>query len=164
MNTHKDIQIDLSSFFSEINTTEELQLFYKEIDLIISRLFHDGGSLEGALSSSVSAGKKEKILELLRASNISAENLVEIQKKLELIKEVGNFIPVISVKLAFEPSQQIVKNINLWFVRNLQEKVFLDISVERNILGGVFLSLNGEFLDRTLKTKIDSLLSTKKYL
>lgn len=164
MNTQKDIQINLATFFSEINTVEELQLFYKEIDQIISSVFQDSEGLEKVLSSVVSAGKKEKIISLLRASDVSFDNLVEVQKTLELIKEAGSLIPQISLKLAFEPSQNMLRNIGLWFVRNLEQKVFLDIQTESNILGGAHIAYDGEFSDQTLKTKIDHLLSTKKYL
>ncbi len=164
MNTKKDIQINLASFFSEINTVDELLLFYKEIDQIISKLFQNSESLDEVLSSTTSTGKKEKILSILKASEVSFDNLVEVQKTLELIKEAGGLIPVISLTLAFDPSQNMVKDIGLWFVRNLDQKVFLEVRTEPKVLGGAHISYDGEFSDQTLRSKIEHLLNTKKYL
>lgn len=161
MKEHKNIANDLS-LFETIYTVSELQLFYKEIDIIISSLYHENVSIEQILGELVSPDKNEKIIAYLKAHEIDLTKPIEIQETLLKIKAAGNTLPVVSLALAFEPTEQILKNFTLWFTRNVEKKVLFNISLERQELGGAHIAFDGLYKDLTLKTKIDEYFNGQK--
>lgn len=153
--------LEINTLFDSIYTTSELQLFYKEIDQLVSVLFKESQPIEEIMQKLLSPEKKESLLAYLEKSNIDMKNPVMIQEELLKIKKLGNNLPVVHLTLAFEPTTLILKNINLWFLRRLQKKVLLDIVLERTVLGGAFISFDGLYKDYTLKTKIDAYFDKK---
>lgn len=141
--------------FNSIYSISELQLFYKEIDHIVSGLFSDSSPVSSVLENSLSPEKKEVVMQYLEQNHVDMNNPVLIQESLLKLKSEGNKIPVVNLTLAFEPTQAILKNINLWFLRRTQKKVLLNITLERSILGGAFISYDGRYKDYTVKTKLD---------
>lgn len=154
-------KLETNTLFDSIYTTSELQLFYKEIDQLVSILFKESQPIEEIMQKLLSPEKKESLLDYLEKSNIDMKNPVMIQEELLKIKKLGNNLPVVHLTLAFEPTTLILKNINLWFLRRLQKKVLLDIVLERIVLGGAFISYDGLYKDYTLKTKIDAYFDKK---
>ncbi len=154
-------KIETIELFNSIYTTAELQLFYKEVDQLVSLLFKGSQPVDEIMQDLLSPEKKENLLSYLQKSNIDLKNPVVLQEELLKIKKLGNNLPVIHLTLAFEPTTAILKNINLWFLRRLQKKVLLDIVLERTVLGGAFISFDGLYKDYTLKTKIDTYFDKK---
>lgn len=151
-----------NKIFDTIYTFSELQLFYKEIDTIVSSLFKSEGQIEGAIHEIVSPEKAENILEYLHTLSVDLKNPVALQEALLKLKSTGNQIPVVHMTLAFEPTNTVLKSISLWFLRREQKKVILDLTLERQILGGAFISYDGLYKDYTLKTKLDKYFSKER--
>lgn len=141
--------------FDTIYSASELQLFYKEIDKIISSLFIGGSSIEDKMAAVISPEKKERVMSFLKATDANLSNPVEIQEALLKLKKMGETLPVVYLELAFEPTEQILKNISLWFLRRMNKKVILDTTLERQDIGGAYITFGGLYKDYTLKTKID---------
>lgn len=141
--------------FDMIYSTSELQLFYKEVDKIISSLFTGSTTAEEKITAAVSPEKKDRIISFLKNSKVNLSNPVEIQEALLKLKKIGDSIPVVYLQLAFEPTEQILKNISLWFLRRTNKKVILNISLERQDIGGAYITFGGLYKDYTLRTKID---------
>lgn len=158
------VGVDLVDFFSMVRTKNELELFHKEIDQILHEMFESKTDFTLLLDRTVSIEKKNQILSFLQKSDTDVTNLVKVQEKLELIKELGGVIPVISLHLSFEPTEQIVENLSLWLLRNVKQKVLLDINLDRGLLGGAYLSLSGVYFDGSLRTKVETILQTQSYL
>lgn len=150
------------SLFETIYTVSELQLFYKEIDNTISNLYHENIHLEQVLVDLVSPDKKEKIISYLKTNEVDLTKPIEVQEALLKLKIVGDTLPVVSLELAFEPTEQVLKNFTLWFTRNLKKKVLFSISLERKELGGAYITCDGLYKDLTLKTKVDEYFGRQK--
>ncbi len=144
-----------TNVFNSIYTVSELQLFYKEIDHIVSSLFSDSSSISDILEKSLSPEKKEVIINYLENEHVDIKNPVLIQESLLKLKKEGDKIPVVNLTLAFEPTQSILKNMSLWFLRRIQKKVVLNITLERTVLGGAFISYDGKYKDYTIQTKLN---------
>lgn len=142
--------------FENLYTTQDLVLFYKEIDQLIAAIFTDGPSFEEQEKAILSPDKIFKIHDFLEKQRVHLNNPVEVKEALEKIKKEGETLPIVTLQLAFEPTRDILKNIHLWFLRRMEKTVLLEITLERQVLGGAFISFNGTYKDYTLKTKIDS--------
>lgn len=152
----------LPAVFETIYTVSELQLFYKEIDIIVSELYHENTHLEHSITELMSSSKKEKVLSFLKDQETDITKPINIQETLLKLKTSGDSIPVVSLELAFEPTEQILKNFSLWFSRNLGKKVLFSISLERQELGGAFVAFNGLYKDFTVSTKVDEYFNRQK--
>lgn len=153
---------NLPSIYENIYTLAELQLFYKEIDTIVSNLYHENTNLEHSLTELVSPEKKEKLLSYLKDGDVDISKQIKVQEALLKLKTIGESIPMVSMVLAFEPTEQILKNLSLWFSRNLNKKVLFSISLERQELGGAYITYNGLYKDLTVSKKVDEYFNNQK--
>lgn len=145
----------LASMFNTIYTKEDLVLFYKEIDQLMTLIFTGSGTVEEKMDQILSPDKKKSLLSYFQATHTRPENVVEVKEALSKVGKLGNLLPVISLALAFEPTESTIKTISNWFLRRLHTRVVLDIALERSVIGGAYISFNGTYRNYTLQTKID---------
>lgn len=148
-------QIDKTLLFETIYTKEDLLLFYKEIDQLVALIFTGSDSVEQKMDKLISKDKKKSLLHYFKTANVRTDNPVEVNQALSKIQALGNSLPVVSLELAIEPTEETIKAISFWFIRRLQTKVILDITLERRIIGGAYIAFNGTYRDYSLQTKID---------
>lgn len=92
------------------------------------------GQMEAKISSS---GQKDGL----------ADNLEEFKR----IFFKQTFIPI---TLAFEPGPKFLKKVASWFSQNLGKKVILDVTVDKNIVGGAIVICNNHYKDYSLASKM----------
>jgi F0F1-type ATP synthase delta subunit len=148
--------INTQELFNTIYTKDELLLFYHEIDQLIADLFTGKQGVQEKMNELLSFEKKKNIMYYLTAMQINMGNIVMVKEALAKIQTLGNKIPVVTLQLAFEPTEPIIASFSFWFIKNFGTKVILDIHLERKIIGGALISLNGKYDDFTLETKIDT--------
>lgn len=153
-----------NNLFSSIYTKQDLQLFYKEIDQVKASLFEGPGSLQEKLSAVFNPEKTEEILTFINLEKIRVDSPVFIQEGLEKIKTLGDLLPVISLELAFEPTENVLKKIDTWLMQNIGKKVLVNISLERRDIGGTNISFNGVYKNYTLRNKINEAFEKKNYI
>ena len=153
---NKTQQINTLSLFNTIYTKDELVLFYHEVDQLMAEIFIGNQGLQEKMNQLLSFEKKKNIMYYLTTMQVNTENIVMVKEALSKIQFLGNQIPVVSLQLAFEPTEPIIESLSSWFVQNIKTKVILDIHLERKIIGGALISLNGIYDDFTLKTKIET--------
>ncbi|HMS23157.1 MAG TPA: hypothetical protein PKA38_05380 [Candidatus Levybacteria bacterium] len=153
---NKTKHINTQILFNTIYTKDELLLFYHEIDQLIAHLFMGTQGIQEKINEQLSPEKKKNIMYYLSEMQVNMDNLVMIKEALSKIQSLGNKIPVVSLQLAFEPTEPMIASFSFWFIKNIGSKVILDIQLERKIIGGALIALNGTYDDFTLKTKIDT--------
>lgn len=145
--------------FKTIYTRDELFLFYKELDQIIDLIFRIDGNIEKKISKVVNPEKKDLLVSFLNSSCKNLKNPVMIQETLITLKKLGNTLPVISLHLAFEPTQEILEKMSLWCESKLEQKVLFDVSLDRRLIGGAYISYNGLYLEDSVRLKIEDFFS-----
>lgn len=144
-----------ASLFSTIYTKQDLLLFYKEVDQIMTNMFTEPENFEETASGILAPEKKTAVFNFLKQENVKMNNPVDIKVGLSKIKKIGDNLPIVSLRLAYEPTEAVIKTISSWFIKKLGQKVVIDFSLERSIIGGVYISYNGLYKDYTLKTKVE---------
>lgn len=99
-------------------------------------------------------------------SKFNQENLYELFQQIE--KEAGKLQQVI-IYLAFEPTQTQIEQIHFWMIKNLPQKVTIDIKIDLTLLGGCALVYKGIYKDYSLRSRIQQqgetiLTEFKKYV
>lgn len=150
----------LSSQIMEIvKTKEEAARFVEDLKKLADSLFNAKSDFEQALKKNIPFPKKEKLLEMLKNNNIDKNNFSQMQEFLSLLLETIEKMPVLTIKIGFEPREETIENISEWLQLKLGKNILLEAEVDKNIIAGALISYNGAYKDYSLKNKID-----KKYL
>jgi F0F1-type ATP synthase delta subunit len=158
---NKNINRIENDIYSTVYTRQDLVLFYKEMDQVINSIFKTQSSFSESSSAVLGMVKKEKIDNYLLEKKVDLNNPVKLKEALEKIKIIGKSFPVVNLTLAFEPTEKILKDVNIWFIKRLNTKVILEISLERKFIGGAYISLDGKYKDYSLEEKINKYFESK---
>ena len=124
-----------------------------------SRWVYKGGSktLSEKLSGKVSEGFRQKLAKLEGAAALppSAKEMSDFLQNLEKTLEKT---PVLKLKLAFLPDAEFLDKLSDWVRKQAGKRVFFDIEVKEDIIGGCIFEYEGEYRDYTLGAKLESVL------
>jgi hypothetical protein len=149
-------QLDLTDFFqTKLGALD----FSAKIAAISEDIFKSDFILEKSLMPKLGMQKTELFMQLLRDHNINPESNSDLKNFLNMILETVKALPILSIKIALEPSAEILKAIADWFVINLKKQILLDVGVDQNIIGGAAISYNGGYLDLSVKKKFETLVT-----
>lgn len=149
--------IDLSDLFT---TKAEATDFLSRLTTISEMFFQTGFNLEIALSQHFGVNKKDRIMEILRTSNISIDSLPTVKDFIFVLMTKISTLPVISLAIAFEPEEQTLKALAEWFFINTHKQMLFDISVDRNVIAGARITYNGKFFDFSIRPTFERILET----
>ena len=136
-----------NNLLNYVRTGEEVNLLYNELDQLKQSVYStDSEAFEKTLKSKV------------RKSISSALNeVIDPDNKIDSINKISTLLgelKVISITLAFEPTEQILNDLFSWIVNNLGAGYVLDIFHETSIIGGAIISFEGRYIDLSLERKI----------
>ena len=148
-------QIDLSDLFT---TKVEANDFLARLTTISEMFFQTGFNLEKALHQHFGVNKSDRIINILRMSNINPESTPAVKDFFIILMTKISTLPVISLTIAFDPQDQTFKTLSQWFFINMHKQVLFDISVDHNILAGANITYNGKFFDFSVKSTFERIL------
>lgn len=132
-----------------VRTKTEAILLQDEVDSLIRSIYIVGeGDFTSTLEKNVRA-KTAMALSQLFTNNNHEEVLVLLKQKL-------NDLNYLSLTIAFEPTLEIIGKISVWIRQNVNQTAVLDITVNKNIIGGAIIEYNGHHGNFTLLPQIDS--------
>jgi F0F1-type ATP synthase delta subunit len=73
-------------------------------------------------------------------------------------------LPVVKLTIAFEPNQRLVDKLATFFSSIGRENVIFDILVDRNIVAGAVLEVNGAYRDYSVSKQIDQVIKSSKLM
>jgi F0F1-type ATP synthase delta subunit len=150
--------IDLSDFFF---TKKQANDFIQSVGKIIDQLFEVNFHLETVLTNEFGIDKKDKFMNLLRDLKMNNLNNEELKKILLILQDNVRKLPVVSLTLAFEPSEAVLKALQEWFLFNLKKQISIDVQIDKKLIAGATINCNGKFKDYSIKPLFEQLLDQK---
>lgn len=147
--------IDLSDFFT---TRSQANDFAVRLSNIIDRIYTTDFNLEKSLTTQFGIQKADIFLKLLREQNINTTSIQAIQDFFKNIQETVSNLSVVTLVIAFEPSDETIRALSQWFVFNLNKQVLFDIQIDHRIIAGIKITYNGKFKDYSLGSLFDTLV------
>lgn len=95
---------------------------------------------------------------LAQKNNVSFENLEQVKEFLGHVKTFIRNIPVVTIEVAFSPSEETIANLSNYIAIYIKRAVLFDIVVNKKLVAGATLSYNGRYKDYSLKKKFDEAL------
>jgi hypothetical protein len=136
-----------------ILTTEDVSKLGEEIDILLKGLYHvESGEFEQKLREEVRLRVAGEIRRLLGGSVVQGEK--EIKAVLSSAYSTVCALPILKLILAFEPSEVVINDISHWARVNLERGILIDLSMDRNLLGGAVIIYKGKFYDFSVRKKL----------
>jgi F0F1-type ATP synthase delta subunit len=142
--------LDFSAFFQ---TKAQATDFSSRIATVSEKIYETEFDLEKSLMTEFGLKKKELLLTMLRDNEISAESPKKLKDFLADLQKDITSLPVLAIKIAFEPNDKNLKAFSEWFVMNTKNQVLFDITVDRRLVAGAIFNFNGRDADYTIKDK-----------
>lgn len=146
---------DLSLFF---RTTLEAKDFSNRLSQVASKLYETNFQLEKALSEAIGVNKKEAFMALLRDNNIDETSLQAIKTVLDGMQKYITSLPVLSITLAFEPTDETLRILSEWCSFTIKKQLLFDIEVSKKVIAGGIIHYNGKYKDYSIVPTFQKIL------
>jgi hypothetical protein len=147
-------EFDLSDFF---HTKGQATDFSIHLATISESIYETGFDLEKALIEHFGTKKKDQFISLLRENKINIYSNSDLKTFFDKIQARIADLPILSLTVAFEPTEETFKLLSEWFLLNIHKEALLDITVDTKIIAGAKVSFNGKYSDHSIKTKFDQI-------
>ena len=150
------MNLDLTPFFT---TKGQATDFTVRLSAIVEAIYHTNFSIEKTAMEMLGIKKSEYLLKLMRDNGISLNSAPEVKKFLETIIASIKKMPVLTMTIAFEPTEKTFKLLNDWFVINLKKQFILELIIDPTILSGAIIKYGGAFLDCSGKPLFEKIIA-----
>jgi len=147
-------EIILSDFFT---TKSQANDFSLSLSAISEEIFNIGFDLNKALLKEFGTHKRDKFIELLRENNISTISGSSINSFIGQIQNTIKSLPQVSIVLAIDPKEEILKAISEWFILNVKKQVLLEITIDPEIIAGAIAGYKGRQFDASIKNEFENI-------
>lgn len=148
--------LNLSEFFT---TKSQATEFMVKIDQLMAAIFETKFDLESELSKYFSLSQKEKFLKLLRINKVDPKKPTELKQFFEKIKEAASTMKILTIKLAFEPTEKNLINFSNWFRMNVKKQYLFEITVDPTLVAGAEIKFNGKYFDFSIRKTLEQIFN-----
>lgn len=138
-----------------IFTTTQANNFVTQLDDVINSLFVTRENIEKKLDKILPFEKKERISILCQKNNIDINDLNLMQKFLSNLKDHIKKLPIINLQIAYDAAEKNIIDISSWFTLNLKQKILINVTINKKLIGGAIIGYNGIYKDYSLKKRLD---------
>jgi len=139
-----------SDYWSFAKTKEEEEVLLEELSMLYESLYKsDRNAFEETLNSKV----RSEVAALIRQKIKTDDKTMFLKDLISRIK--GR--KVVKMTLAIAPTDFLIGQIYNWLITSISENIVLDISIDKQILGGAIVSFGGKYFDFTLRKTLDQL-------
>jgi len=146
-----------------IKTTEDVVVLDEEMDMLLQSLYHvDLIKFEDTLSKFIRVRVATEIKKILQAGAIVKNE--EVKRVLSDAYRTICALPILRLTLAFEPSEAVINGFSYWSRNNLKPGILLDLSLDRNLVGGAVIAYEGKFYDYSLRNKVKQIFEMDNFV
>jgi F0F1-type ATP synthase delta subunit len=148
-------QLNLTPFFT---TKSQANEFAIRLNSFSESVYNTQFSLEKASMQYFGMKKSEAFLRLLHDNDVSPDSAAAIKTFVAKMQDAIKTAPLLTVTLAFEPSEKVLRTLSDWFVMNLKKQFLLDIQIDPTIIAGALIRYKGQYLDVSSKPLIERIV------
>lgn len=144
---------------SQILTQEESDLVHQTVKLLQDSLFR---SEVPPLSDILRSKLTKRLFDVLNtpvSEFLESNDSAGLRKFLDSLIKIIEQTEVIRINLAYEPSQDGIREISQWIDSEIEKHAVIDINVDKTILGGISLVYRGRFWEKTLQQMISDVIT-----
>ncbi len=151
--------------FATLYTSEDVKNVLADFETLSASLFLSkkekvAGKLENILSFELS----DSIKQYAKDNKINLEDKEKCKQLLDEISKELRQLPIITLYLAFSPTEGYLKKIASLLYGYCNQKVLLEIVIEKVVLGGAIIAWKGVYKDYSLRKTIDEKYKEENFL
>lgn len=151
-----------SDILKSTKTIDQAQTLALEIDILLQSLFHEGEKkLEKALAS-IRQETAQIIRDQFLNKNLKSPNKEMIKDFLTQLKARVIALKPIKLSIALDPSEITIEHIHDWVLKNIGNNYILDITADKNIIGGASIIFEGKYIDLSLRKQLDEVFKKNR--
>lgn len=151
----------LLSLFKTKSFAEEV---LEKIDELKENLYNRRIDLDKKMGELFSYEMKEKIKSFAWQEQINLNDPESFGKFLSDIRTFIKNMPVVTISIAFQPDDEIVKQISEWFTEQYGKNVVLDLIFDKSLIGGAVIVFNETSKDFSIKKRLDEKYKPQDWL
>lgn len=147
-------EINLNPLFPYLKTRKdatELTVLFEDVS---DNLFKDNLTSEKVFNSKLPYDLASILGKMSQEKNISLQDKNALQDFLNKIQHEISKIPVVHIILAIDPTKDMIDEITNWFYVKYERLILLDITIDKDLIGGASLSFNGRANEYSLRNQI----------
>ena len=145
----------LSYLLALIKTKAYADEVIEKIDELKESLYNKRVDLDKKMAELFSFELKEKIKAYSWHEQVNLNDPESFGKFLINLRSHIKNMPVVTVKIAFNPDEEIVTEITRWFVENYGKNILVEIKYDSSLIAGAIIIFNKLEKDFSLKKKIN---------
>jgi F0F1-type ATP synthase delta subunit len=144
--------------FSHIYSITDRAYILEKLSILEAGIFSTKKSFEEQVHEQFSLFLAESLLHTAKELNITFNSPDITQKFLRDVQEMLKKVPLVTLRIAITPNDDIVRSVSKWFDAAMGEKVLVSFLVDTSLLGGVVIEWKGTYLDYSLKKRLTKIL------
>jgi len=137
-------------------TIQDMNKFKKNIDTLSNSLFKTHANLKRKINQLFTPNQAHPLYKILINKKINlVKNADSGQEFLQNLIIMLDSFPVLHLTFATTLPEQNLIQIADWLSSNSKSKIILDITIDKNIIGGILIYQNGIYKDYSIKNKIE---------
>lgn len=156
------MKIDLTPIIKETRTKDDVRILRAGIEALEMNLYGVGIKSWNNVLAKILPERFSAPLKNL-AVQFPLEQQPEIIKEIlaDLKNIISKFRPL-KIDLAFEPTNEVIEQLNLWVDEELGLEVVLDIGYDKTLIGGARIIFEGRYGDFSVAKYLEDSLSREK--
>jgi F0F1-type ATP synthase delta subunit len=137
----------------ELMDVESVYTCLRELDKLKDAVYKtEEGGFDEVLESVVNRDLYHAVIEIMKQTG-GGNDPQSREAGIERLKAALQAIPVVKLQIAVPLPTKSLKTIHTWVKANLHDPAVLDTEVSPELLGGVRISFNGKFSDKSVAAK-----------
>jgi F0F1-type ATP synthase delta subunit len=151
-------QLDLSDFFQ---TKAQARDFSNRLSSIEEKIYQTNFNLDNALLEQFGIQKKDKFISFLRDNKVNVGSGAALREMLGKVQQEIAALPVITLTIALEPTEKMIKELSDWVILNIKKQILFDIHVDKTLIGGSTINYGGKYLDCSIKPLFEAVIQAE---
>lgn len=154
---------DFTTIFESICTTEDAREAIEDLTALSASVFkEDKEGVEKKIATVVSFALADRIKQYCKEKQISLQDTTAFVDFIETLTKAIRELPIMTLYLAFSPNEQYVKQLSALACRYGNQRVLLDIIVDKKLIGGAMIAWKGVYKDYSLRKRVDEAYKDKE--
>lgn len=147
---------------SIVRTQKDASELLSKLDELINAFYNIKTNASEKINELLPYDKKEHILAIMQGKHVKIDDTTSVQNYLIGFRNTIQSLPVITMHLAFEPTQDTVASFSNWFLVTLKKEVLLDLVLDQSLIGGCAIEYKGKYKEYSVKKKLEELYNLKE--
>ncbi len=153
MKQNKD---EFSEIFDSICTTQDAREVLEDMTALSESIFKkDAQGVEQKIETMLPFILADAMKQYCKEKQISLQNTTAFVDFIEKLAKALRDLPVMTFYMAFSPNEQYVKQLSALACRYGNQRVLLDIIVDKKLIGGAMIAWKGVYKDYSLRKRVD---------